>query len=190
MKAIIPLLLILFFLASCKKEEKTLPVLTPAALASVKTDTIPDKAILKLKLAKDSTNSDEAMFVFKHSSRLNYFDSEDAMYFPGFGQVSLASSSSDGKNLSVNGLPYTSGMSIGLDVNVKTSGMYLLKISYDRGIPADVEIWIKDTYLRDSVNACTGNYNFNIDKADTNSFGGKRFKLILKNAGQKTAMGH
>jgi hypothetical protein len=73
---------------------------------------------------------------------------------------------------------------------VKTSGTYLLKISYERSIPADVEIWIKDTYLRDSVDVRTGNYNFNIDKADTNSFGGKRFRLVLKNADQQTTAGH
>jgi hypothetical protein len=190
MKAIVLFPLILFSLASCKKEKKTVPVLAPAVSSSVKTDTIPDKAVFKLKLAKDSTNTDETMFVFSHRYRLGSFNGEDAVYFAGNGQVSLASVSKDGEDLSINGLPYTPCMSIGLDIHAKTSGSYLLKISYEKEIPADIEIWIKDTYLRDSVNARTGNYSFNIDKADTNSFGGKRFRLILKNADQQAAIGH
>jgi hypothetical protein len=121
---------------------------------------------------------------------LGSFNGEDAVYFAGNGQVSLASVSKDGEDLSINGLPYTPCMSIGLDIHAKTSGSYLLKISYEKEIPADIEIWIKDTYLRDSVNVRTGNYSFNIDKADTNSFGGERFRLILKNADQPAAIGH
>jgi hypothetical protein len=190
MKALIPFSLILFSLACCKKEVKTVPVLAPAVSVSVKTDTIPDKAAFKLQLAKDSINTDETLFIFSHRYRLGSFSGEDAVYFAGNGQVSLASISKDGQNLCINGLPYTPWMAVGLDIHAKTSGSYLLKISYEKEIPADIEIWVKDTYLRDSLNVRTGNYRFNIDKADTNSFGAERLSLILKAADQQAAIGH
>jgi hypothetical protein len=98
----------------------------------------------------------------------------------GFGDLSLASMSNDGKKLSINGLPYTQGMSIGLDVEAKDDGAYSLQVSYENKMPANIQIWVKDTYLKDSVNVCKANYNFTVSKADTNSFGSKRFKLIIK----------
>ena len=190
MKPLILLSLVLFALAACKKEEKIAPETTPQKSTTaivVKPDTIPDSAALKICLVKDTINTDETMFVFNHTYSLGYVFDQDAPYFQGFGQVSLASISSGGKYLAINGLPYTSGMSIGLDVQAKTSGAYSLQISYERKIPSTVQILLKDTYLKDSIDVRTHNYNFHVSKTDTNSFGSKRFKLILKNDGQQQA---
>jgi hypothetical protein len=191
------LLLSLFAFAACKKEAKILPKTTPATTtvvtavkpdttpvaAAAKPDTIPDKAALKIQVVKDGSNYDEAMFVFNHTSKLTYDANIDAAYFAGFGEVSLASISADGQGLAVYNLPYKSGMAIGLDVEAKADGPLYFKISYEKKIPENIQIWVKDTYLKDSVNVCNGNYNFNVTKADTNSFGTKRFKLIIKDNG-------
>jgi hypothetical protein len=183
MKKLILLSSILFSLAACQKEEAIAPKASPASsTASVtsKKDSIPDDAALKVKLIKDSTNYDETALVFDHLATLNYSDSNDAPYFIGFGLVSLTSVSKDGRDLAIYRLPYSSGMSIGLNVNTKADGAYQLSISYEKNIPANIQVWIKDTYLKDSLNVCTKNYHFNVTKADTNSFGSKRFKLILR----------
>ena len=187
MKPLILLSLVLFVLVACKQEEKIAPNTTSLqsiAVIVVKPDTIPDKAGLNIKLFKDSVTSDETAIVFDHASSLDYVFNEDALYFPGFGKVGLASVANDGNDLAINRLPFISGMSIGLDVHAKTDGTYFLKISYDSKIPADVQIWVKDNYLKDSIDVRSRNYSFNVVKADTNSFGRNRFKLILKNSGQ------
>ena len=137
-------------------------------------------AAFKLKMAMDSTNSDETMFLFNKTSQLNYDANVDGAYFAGYGLINLSGISKDGQNVSVYNLPYTSGMAIGLNADAKADGKYLFKISYARKIPANVQIWIKDTFLKDSVNVRKGNYSFSISKADTNTFGSKRFKLIIK----------
>jgi hypothetical protein len=190
MKASILLLLTLFFLASCQKETKIVPQVTKVTsvattvnqttTSSVKPDTIPDMAAIKIKLVKDSDNSDETMFLFNHTASLNYDANVDAAYFPGYGAESLASISKDGTDIMSYSLPYTSGMTVGLDVNAKADGALSLQLSYQRSIPANIKIWIKDTYLKDSVNVLTANYNFKVTMADANSFGKKRFQLIIR----------
>jgi hypothetical protein len=183
MKTLLLLSLILFFFAACRPEESILPkAAAPATIAKASFDTIPDRAAFKIKLLKDSSTADETMLYFSHLAQRKYSSAVDAPYFQGFGQVSLASVSSDGVDLAINQLPYTSGMSIGLDVNAKTDGIYSLKISYNHNVPPTIQIWLKDTYRKDSINVCSGNYSFNVTKADTNSFGRKRFSLVLRQA--------
>jgi hypothetical protein len=187
MKVLRLLIFILFLFAACKKEgevsPKPVPVgsTTPVPVTVVKLDTIPDKAAFKIQLVKDEVNNDETMFQFNHKAALNYSGNDgDAPYFPGYGQESLASVTSDGRDLVINVLPYTSGMSIDLDMNAKASGPLSFKLSYQNKMPSSIHIWLKDTYLKDSVDVRTANYNFKVDKADANSFGNKRFKIILR----------
>lgn len=185
MKYLLLLLTTTFLFASCKKDlvaPAIAPVqkpATPAVTAAIKSDSIPDNAVLKIKLAKDSINSDETMFVFKKASKSGYDENEDGDYFPGHGLESLASVVG-GKDLAVNILPYKQGMAIALDIHTKADGKFLLSVSYENKIPKDIQLWIKDAYLKDSVNVCTGNYIFSVSKADTASFGSKRFKLVVR----------
>lgn len=177
------LLLVLVSLAACQKSAQILPgpIKTQPIVAASKPDTIPDKAVLKLKLTKDATNTDETAFIFNSTGKTTYNPMEDAPYFPGNGQVSLASISSDGKDLAINNLPYKPGMSIRLDANAKADGAYSLAISYQNQIPSSIHFWLKDIYLKDSLDVSTKTYSFNVRLADTNSFGKNRFKLIIKN---------
>ncbi|MDB5135416.1 MAG: hypothetical protein JWP37_2019 [Mucilaginibacter sp.] len=192
MKTSILLLLTLFSLLACQKESKIQPKVTPittttttTVVATTKADTIPDKAAFKIQLFKDTINNDETMFVFNKAAKPGYDANEDAIYFPGNGLESLASIAIDGTDLAISDLPYAPGMSIGLDVKTKADGKFSLIMSYQNKIPANIQIWLKDAYLKDSVNVRTTNYNFNVIKADTNSFGSKRFKLIFKDGGSK-----
>ncbi len=122
------------------------------------------------------------MLTFNHLATYKYSSSNDAPYFTGFGQVSLASVSSDGIDLSINQVPYMPGMSIALDVRAKIDGDYQLGISYEHTMPANIQVWLKDNYLKDSVNVCLKKYNFKVITSDTSSFGKKRFRLVLKDA--------
>ena len=206
MKAFVLVSVIAFSLTSCKKDAEIAPkpvhtastpstpvtpasapsttaaTVAPVSVTPVKTstDTIPDNAYFKIKLGVDSTNTDETLIMFDRSATLDYSGMNDARYFSGFGKVSLASISHDGVDISIKSLPYTPGMSIALDVKAKTDGAYFLKMSYEANMPSGVQVLLKDTYLKDSVDVRKGNYNFNIVKADTSSFGRNRFKIVVK----------
>ena len=175
--------IVCFSLDSCVKEEKQLPETgNPITIVAANSDTIPDKAVLKLKLVKDSTNCDETTFLFDHAASLSYTPAEDAIYFQGFGAVSLSSISSDGTWMAINKLPYSPGMVVGLDFYTKADGNFFLHISYINKIPPGIQVWLRDNYLKDSVNLRKEHYNFNVIKTDTNSFGRNRFKVILRDS--------
>lgn len=182
MKTSILLLIPLFAFAACQKAALVLPDATPVTTSAAIHDTIPDDAVFMIQLVKDSLNYDETMFVFNQTSDMAFEQGEDAAYFQGEGEESLASLSDDGHALAINHLPYKPAMSVKLYLNTKTDGTYFLKMGYEKKIPANIEVWVKDTYLKDSVNVSKGAYNFAVSKADTNSFGSNRFRLIIKSS--------
>lgn len=191
MKTIILLLGALIAFNSCRKEDEQYPAKLTSTDKGGHTDTIPDKATFKLKLSKDTINYDETLFDFNHTASADFDFNVDAAYFPGFGQVSLASITSDGKDLAIYELPYEPGMSVGLNIHAKADGIYHMGISYERSIPPFLEIWIKDAYEKDSLNLCKGDYSFRVATTDTNTFGSKRFTLLLRtNVQQQTSRLH
>jgi hypothetical protein len=180
--------IVCFLVTSCIKEQKQLPETgNPVTTVASNSDTIPDKAVLKLKLVKDSTNYDETAFSFDHTASLSYAPTEDATYLTGFGTVSLSSLSNDGTCLAINRLPYRPGMVIGLDANTKADGNFSLKMSYINKIPPGIQVWLRDNYLNDSINLRKVNYNFSVLKADTNSFGKNRFKVTLRDSSMQAS---
>src|SRR5579863_3767811 len=191
MKRFVWFLAITISLISCRKFPSDLPEIRASqANAPAKTDTIPDKAALKIKLVKDSTNYDETMMIFNHTAKPAYSPDDDAAYFTGFGKVSLCSVSTDGRNLAIYTLPYSAGMSVGLDLHGRSDGAYHLMMSYKNKIPPGIQILIRDTYLKDSVDVNSSDYYFNIIEADTNTFGARRFKLIIKPRQVQAALPH
>jgi hypothetical protein len=175
-KTFVPILLAGLALAACKKNTDV----KPAGTVKIALDTIPDNARFKIRLAKDSVNRDETLILFDHTTCTDYRPAFDAPYFPGFGKVSLCSVSGDGKNMAIYTLPYKTGMSINLNVNAKTDGDYSLALSSETQMPKGLHIWIRDAFLKDSADVCSGSYSFKVVKADNGSFGGKRFSLVFK----------
>ncbi len=150
----------LFLFSACQKD----PVINTAtttqspggppagAALVVKADTVPDLAFFKLKMVKDSSNYDESVIVFNHLATANYDPEIDAEYFSGFGAESFFSISGDGVALAINRLPYKNGLTIRLDAESKKDGLYQLKISDQSGLPQDLQIWLKDARMKDSIN--------------------------------------
>jgi trimeric autotransporter adhesin len=183
MKKLTLLSAVLFSLAACNKAENITPNVPMKITKNIvlpKIDTIPDNAMLKIKLCKDSVNTDETTFAFNHLSSTTFCYNDDALYFAGFGQVGLASISADGKDMAIYSLPYKHEAAIGLDARIKADGEYLFKISFESKIPSSIHVWLRDIYLKDSLDISKGNYHFNVVKADTNSFGKRRFSIVLK----------
>lgn len=182
MKKSILIVLLLIFLVACKKDGSVPPNsnLKATLSSTVGVDTIPDGAVLKIKLCKDSIQTDETCICFDHKHKPTYIPTEDAKYLMGFGSVHLSSLSADKVSLAINGVPYQNNMSINLDSQANTDGIYSMQISHINNIPAYVQIFLKDNYLKDSIEIRTKIYKFNVRLADTSSYG-KRFKLIFKN---------
>ena len=137
---------------------------------------------LRVQLTKDSINTDNIFISFNPIAKTIYVPGEDAPSFQGFGQVSLASLSSDNIALAINVLPLTQkGLTIGLKVNATSDGIYKLEMLAIRSVPEAFDIWLMDKYKKDSLDyRHHSSYAFNIYKADTTSFGSHRFKLVIR----------
>jgi trimeric autotransporter adhesin len=137
---------------------------------------------LRLQLAKDVINTDNIIIDFKAGSKTTYVKGEDAPTLQGFGMVSLSSLSSDNEPLAINILPLpTQSLTIGLKVKAKTEGIYNLSMTTISSIPDIFEIWLMDSYKKDSLDfRVNSSYAFNIFNSDTSSYGGHRFSLVVR----------
>ncbi len=152
---------------------------TEAALV-IKADTLPDLAFFKLQMLKDSCNYDETVILFDHRATAKYDPYLDAHYLPGWGAESLFSISDDGVPLAIYRLPYQNGLTIKLDAESKADGLYQLKISDQKNLSQNLQIWLKDARMKDSINLCSAIYRFQINKIDTTSYGKNRFTICLR----------
>jgi hypothetical protein len=146
------------------------------------TDQIANSQYLRLQLAEDSVNTDDILVRFSTNASATYNANVDAPYKQGFGAVSLASLSSDHIPLAISTqpLPKTSE-SIPLSVNTTDDGTYSLSMKTLLGIPQLFDIWLMDAYKKDSLDMRHNTtYTFNVLKSDTNTFGSKRFSLVLR----------
>jgi hypothetical protein len=125
---------LLLAVSACKKFDGSDIILPPSDKPAWKPvyDTIPDHASFTLRLSLDSTNYDETVLIFDHKGNLAYDPGSDASYLIGFGKVSLASISTDGREMSIYNLPYQPGSSIGLDVHSKKDAMLSLKVNREK----------------------------------------------------------
>ena len=137
---------------------------------------------LSLEMALDSVNTNEMIVSFNNNASAAFNNYEDAPYMIGSGKVSIASISSDNIALGINtlALPKTSE-TIALKVSATTDGIYTISRKQLAGIPQLYDIWLMDNYKKDSLDMKHNTtYSFNIYKADTNTFGAKRFSLVIR----------
>ncbi|HEY2582645.1 MAG TPA: hypothetical protein VGI43_12605, partial [Mucilaginibacter sp.] len=143
---------------------------------------------LVLQLAGSGNSTDGTMIVFKPTASTAYVNSEDAIYFQGMGSVSLSSFSSDNIPLAINVLPLPkTSLTINLNVNALTDGIYKLNMASMSALPKIFEIWLMDGYKRDSLDYRNNTtYAFNIYTSDVATYGGQRFSLVIR---QNPALG-
>ena len=128
---------------------------------------------LRLQLAKDTINTDDMLIRFTSNASTTYSPGIDAPYKQGFGQVSISSLSSDHVPLAISVKPLPAkSENIGLNVNTTADGIYQLNMKQLVGIPQLFDIWLMDTYKKDSLDMRNNpTYSFNVIKSDTNSYG-------------------
>jgi hypothetical protein len=96
--------------------------------------------------------------------------------------VSLASYTSDSVRVAIDKLPLP-GLKqtvIPLYASARAAGSYTLTMTELVGIPQIYEVWLMDSYAKDSLDMRKNQtYPFTIS-ADTNSFGAHRFQLVIR----------
>jgi len=135
---------------------------------------------LRLQIALDTINTDGTIINFDDNSKAAFDPNEDARYRAGTGKVNLSSFSSDHTALAINQLPLIHrGQRIALNAGATKDGTYAIKMTDVQGIPQLLNIWLKDKYLKDSVNMrIDSTYSFSILHSDTSTFGANRFELV------------
>lgn len=140
--------------------------------------------LLRLKLYLDQYDWDDIAIAFNSGASVDYNPNEDSKYMPGIDAAEgLASISADGVDLSINFLPLPAQQTpdiIWLDVEAQNSGpIALLRTELD-SLPKVYQLWLVDNYKKDSVNLRTDTaYTFDINKADTTTYGKRRFKVVV-----------
>lgn len=162
---------------------KTSTQVTGASLLMGTPANVAQLQYLKLKLAKDSINTDETVVRFNSNGSTKYIENLDAPYKGGYGSVSLSGLSNDKVNLAIDviPLPHQQAETVALNVSANTSGIYNLSLNDLVAVPKLYDIWLIDKYKKDSLDLRQyKSYAFNIDKADTASFGANRFTLVIR----------
>jgi sugar lactone lactonase YvrE len=137
--------------------------------------------LLVLKVTGNSVSSDETILSFNQNASSKYVFNEDAPHRAGVGIVGISSMSSDNLKMAINTMPVLSNMTIPLNVNASVSGLYNIALNQMAPLPSIYEVWLKDAYLKDSLDIKDNpTYNFDINTADTNSFGSNRFSLVIR----------
>lgn len=134
MKVLNLVLIVVILFVVCKKEvwvvlEFKLFVIVMVVVVVMDKDIIFDKFGLKFRLYQDSIIFDEIFIIFNYVLSLDYVFNEDVFYLNGFGYVNIVNILCDGIDLVISSLLYFIGMFIGLDIYIKLSGLFFLRIS-------------------------------------------------------------
>ncbi|MDO3626980.1 T9SS type A sorting domain-containing protein [Mucilaginibacter sp. BT774] len=137
----------------------------------------------RIKLIKDDISTDETMIRINSSASLNFINNTDAAYKPGSGTVTLAGYTNDKIDVSIKSipLPHLQAETFALKVNAASNGIYKLTLKDIVAIPRFFDVWLMDNYKKDSLDMRQNiTYQFYLDRADTSSYGSKRFTLVIR----------
>jgi sugar lactone lactonase YvrE len=169
----------LFFNESAKTTSQN----TGTNLLMGKPVSIANVQYLKLRMAKDSISKDETMIKFNNQASTNYNPNIDALYRQGYGAVSMSNISADNLNLAIHNLPLPKlqAQNIGLSVSANATGIYSISLKDIVSVPRLFDVWLMDNYKKDSLDMRQNiTYQFYLDRADTSSFGSRRFTLVIR----------
>ncbi len=144
--------------------------------------------LLRVKLAKDTINTDDIMLLFEPSASNKFEQYVDVERIDGMSNVStLGSYSSDSLHmLGINHLhSIDSTTRIKLYVNVSSSnGTDTLSGSGFESLDNRYTVWLLDHYKKDSLQfSLYKKYLFNISNSDTASYGANRFEIVFRKQG-------
>jgi len=135
--------------------------------------------ILRLKVARDNTISDEIGFAIIKDSK-DSIDATDATHMNG-DYMNFTTITPDNQYLSIDKRPGTSTKTVvPLFINVATDTIYTFKHTYLSKIMRNYKITLVDSLLNNNVDIANIDYAVNIYRAKPETYGGNRFKLIIE----------
>jgi hypothetical protein len=147
--------------------------------------------LFRLKLIKDTVNTDEIVIRMNNHASTKYVENEDAEDLGGSGALeSLSAFSSDSVALAIDFIPFPGKQKqiIPLLVNTIASGAYQLVNTQRDNLQPLYEIWLKDSFTKDSLlMKANATYPFTIDKSNPATFGKSRFSIVI---GKDTALAY
>lgn len=139
---------------------------------------------LHLQLTKDTANYTQTGIYFNASNTDAYKNGEDAIDLDGTApQVYLSSYSTDGIRLAINEQSnYTRGKRIKVYAKATSSGLYHISLYDIFNIDTvNYNVFLVDNFQKDSLDMVHyKSYAFNINTADTTTFGANRFVLVVE----------
>ncbi len=145
------------------------------------------KQLLRIKLARDTVNTDDIMLLFEPTASNKFEPYVDVVRIDGMSNVStLGSYSSD--SLSMLGINHLHSIDsttrIKLYVNVSsstTTDTDTLSGAGFESLDNRYTVWLLDHYKKDSLQfSLYKKYLFNINNADTASYGANRFEIVFR----------
>jgi hypothetical protein len=140
--------------------------------------------LLRLKMYLDPYDYDDIVIGFNAGATSTYNYNNDSAYLPGIDAAEgLASYSSDGVALSINLLPLPKSTPdvIRLEVQAQQNWQFTMMRTELDPLPKIYELWLVDNFKKDSVDLRTDSaYVFNVNKADTATYGSYRFKVVVR----------
>ncbi|RYE37037.1 MAG: PKD domain-containing protein [Sphingobacteriaceae bacterium] len=139
-------------------------------------------AAIKIQLKLDSANYDYAAIYFNPGWKAEHDQDEDAIDLDGVGNtVNLSTFSADQQRLAINKMPALINQETKIVLFIKgNGGRYQLLFPQISNIPKQYKVFLKDNFLRDSVNISNNpTYDFDIDPGLLETWGEKRFELVF-----------
>lgn len=172
------------FRESAKTSTQATPAMLDELMGTPKEFAQQPEPQFRLRLVKDTINTDEVVLQFNNQDSTNYAALKDALDLGGDGALeSLSVLSSDNVLLSIHGrpLPQQKQEAIPLLVDATATGTYQLKKIQLNNLPKLYEVWLMDAFQKDSLDLLANNtYSFNIDKTNAATYGSKRFSLVIR----------
>ena len=136
----------------------------------------------RIKLVKDSLNSDELVLAYKEDAKEG-IDGYDTYKFYG-PEVNIATMTNDASFLSVNFKPFNGkGDTIKLSMGIANSGDYNFEFKNIEDLASSINnasVTFIDKFLNKSIDIKTTNsYSFSADKNNASSWGNDRFMLVI-----------
>lgn len=140
---------------------------------------------LKLNISKDTTSKFEVLIGFNSKLNNNYNEDTDDLYFNGQNPAqSMSLYSADKVRLVSKWLAFPKAKladTVKINVRASASGQYKITRSDLKSIPNLYQIWLMDNYKKDSLDIKhNADYVFDLNLADTNSYGARRFQVIIR----------
>ncbi|RFZ85934.1 T9SS C-terminal target domain-containing protein [Mucilaginibacter terrenus] len=135
--------------------------------------------VIRLQFYKNASVRDELGIVLSSVAK-DSLDAGDAAHLNG-DYLNLTSITPDNQYLTIDKRPFKgTRIIVPLFINVAADSIYTFKKTYLSPVMSNYKVTLYDSLLNNKVEITNIDYSFNVYRAKPETFGGKRFKLIIE----------